>query len=293
MILTELFTNYTYQQALAGTVTIGACAGALGPLVYLRRQSLLADAVSHSSLPGLLIAFVTATALGMNGRTVGVLVCGAVATGLLAVAAIHTLPPQVTPPLKQDAVMAAVLTTFFSVGMLILQYVSRTPLPGKAGIQDFLLGNASTLTRADVVTSLVIGVGILVVLAVVHNHHSVMIFDPAFARVTGTRTRIINTLAFVAITVITVLGVKVVGVVLMVAVVVSPPAAAARQWIHRLPPTFIGLASFLGAACAVLGTALSIHFAIPTGPPTIVLVQAAVVAVSLAVSPPRRRAVIA
>lgn len=287
MILTELFTNYTYQQALAGTVTIGACAGALGPLVYLRRQSLLADAVSHSSLPGLLIAFVTATALGMNGRTVAVLVCGAVATGLLAVAAIHALP-KVTP-LKQDAVMAAVLTTFFSVGMLILQYVSRTPLPGKAGIQDFLLGNASTLTRADVAASLVIGVGILVMLAAVHNHHSVMIFDPAFARVTGTRTRIINTLAFVAITVITVLGVKVVGVVLMVAVVVSP-AAAARQWIHRLP-VFIGLASLLGAACAALGTALSIRFAIPTGP-TIVLVQAAVVAVSLAFSP-RRRAVIA
>ena len=185
--------------------------------------------------------------------------------------------------------MAAVLTTFFSVGMLILQYVSRTPLPGKAGIQDFLLGNASTLTRADVAASLVIGVGILVMLAAVHNHHSVMIFDPAFARVTGTRTRIINTLAFVAITVITVLGVKVVGVVLMVAVVVSP-AAAARQWIHRLP-VFIGLASLLGAACAALGTALSIRFAIPTGP-TIVLVQAAVVAVSLAFSP-RRRAVIA
>ena len=287
MILTELFTNYTYQQALAGTVTIGACAGALGPLVYLRRQSLLADAVSHSSLPGLPIAFVTATALGMNGRNVAVLVCGAVATGLLAVAAIHALP-KVTP-LKQDAVMAAVLTTFFSVGMLILQYVSRTPLPGKAGIQDFLLGNASTLTRADVAASLVIGVGILVMLAAVHNHHSVMIFDPAFARVTGTRTRIINTLAFVAITVITVLGVKVVGVVLMVAVVVSP-AAAARQWIHRLP-VFIGLASLLGAACAALGTALSIRFAIPTGP-TIVLVQAAVVAVSLAFSP-RRRAVIA
>lgn len=287
MILTELFTNYTYQQALAGTVTIGACAGALGPLVYLRRQSLLADAVSHSSLPGLLIAFVTATALGMNGRNVAVLVCGAVATGLLAVAAIHALP-KVTP-LKQDAVMAAVLTTFFSVGMLILQYVSRTPLPGKAGIQDFLLGNASMLTRADVAASLVIGVGILVMLAAVHNHHSVMIFDPAFARVTGTRTRIINTLAFVAITVITVLGVKVVGVVLMVAVVVSP-AAAARQWIHRLP-VFIGLASLLGAACAALGTALSIRFAIPTGP-TIVLVQAAVVAVSLAFSP-RRRAVIA
>ncbi|MCQ9345083.1 metal ABC transporter permease [Corynebacterium phoceense] len=287
MILTELFTNYTYQQALAGTVTIGACAGALGPLVYLRRQSLLADAVSHSSLPGLLVAFVTATALGMNGRNVAVLVCGAVATGLLAVATIHALP-KVTP-LKQDAVMAAVLTTFFSVGMLILQYVSRTPLPGKAGIQDFLLGNASTLTRADVAASLVIGVGILVMLAAVHNHHSVMIFDPAFARVTGTRTRIINALAFVAITVITVLGVKVVGVVLMVAVVVSP-AAAARQWIHRLP-AFIGLASLLGAACAALGTALSIHFAIPTGP-TIVLVQAAVVAMSLAVSP-RRRAVIA
>lgn len=59
-----LFQDFTYTQALLGTVLIGACAGALGPLVYVRRTSLLADAISHSSLPGLLAAFIAATALG-------------------------------------------------------------------------------------------------------------------------------------------------------------------------------------------------------------------------------------
>lgn len=61
--------------------------------------------------------------------------------------------------------MAATLTTFFSVGMLLMQYISRRPLPGKAGIQDYLLGNASTLTRADVRSTLIIGGCVLLFLS--------------------------------------------------------------------------------------------------------------------------------
>ena len=67
----ELLQNYTYTQALLGTVLIGGCAGALGPLVYVRRTSLLADAISHSSLPGLLTAFLVATAMAGTGEMSG------------------------------------------------------------------------------------------------------------------------------------------------------------------------------------------------------------------------------
>ena len=162
----ELFQDFTYTQALLGTVLIGACAGALGPLVYVRRTSLLADAISHSSLPGLLVAFVVATALGWDGRNIWLLSAGAILTGTLAVGCIHLIPR--LAPLGPTTAMAATLTTFFSIGMLLMQYISRQPLPGKAGIQDYLLGNASTLTRADVSSALVIGGGVLLILSSVH-----------------------------------------------------------------------------------------------------------------------------
>lgn len=273
----ELFQDFTYTQALLGTVLIGACAGALGPLVYVRRTSLLADAISHSSLPGLLAAFLVATALGWDGRNIWLLSAGAILTGTLAVGCIHLIPR--LAPLGPTTAMAATLTTFFSIGMLLMQHISRQPLPGKAGIQDYLLGNASTLTRADVSSALVIGGGVLLFLSSVHTRQATVAFDAPFARVAGIRTTALNALSFLALTAITVIGVKVVGVVLMVAVVISP-AAAARPWVHRLLP-FIALAGFLGALTAAVGCYLSIAFGpLPTGP-IIVLVQAATVAFSL------------
>ena len=277
MNLLELLTNYTYAQALYGTVIIGTVAGAIGPLVYLRRTSLLADAVAHSSLPGLLLVFLAASMLGFDGRISYVLIAGSILTGALAVALIHWLPRQTK--IKKDAAMAATLTTFFSVGMLLMQYISRQPLPGKAGIQDYLLGNASTLTRGDVRSALVTGGIALLLLIAIHHAHAVVVCDPAQARVAGVRIRLVEAVAFLALVAVTVIGVKVVGVVLMVAVVVAP-AAAARQFTHRLLP-FIAVSATLGALAAVIGCYISIAFGpLPTGP-VIVLVQAAIVATSL------------
>ncbi|MDD7581762.1 metal ABC transporter permease [Corynebacterium sp. 32222D000AT] len=274
----DLLDNYTYTQALVGTVGLGVCAGALGPLIYLRRQSLLADAISHSALPGLLVAFLAATMLGLNGRNPLALVVGSVLSGVLAVAIINALVRHT--PLRPDAAMAATLTTFFSLGMLLMQYISRHPLPGKAGIQDYLLGNASTLTRADVSLILVIGVGTLLILSWVHDKQSAVVFDVSFAQVAGLAVRVLDWLSFLALTVVTVSGVKVSGVVLMVAVVIAP-AAAARQWTTRLLP-FIALSAAFGGLAAAVGCYISIAYGpLPTGP-VIVLVQAALVAVSFA-----------
>lgn len=278
----ELFTDYTYSQALWGTVIIGICAGALGPLVLVQRQALIADAIAHSSLPGLLGVFLFCSWLGFDGRNPLLLIAGSIVTGLTAVAIISSLTQRTI--IHRDAAMAATLTTFFSLGMLLLQYISRHPLPGKAGIQDYLLGNASTLTRADVRSALVIGGGVLLILSLVHLKQTVVVFDAPFAQLAGIKLNIIRALGFIALVATTVIGVKVVGVVLMVAVVIAP-AVAARQWTNRLIP-FIACSGAIGGLSAVLGTYFSIAAgetavgSIPTGP-AIVLVQALIAAGSL------------
>ncbi|AWB83314.1 metal ABC transporter permease [Corynebacterium liangguodongii] len=283
----DILGDYTYAHTLTGTVTIGACAGALGPLVYLRRRALLADAISHASLPGLVAAFTAAALLGLNGRSIPLLLCGAMAAGFLAVRAIDLLPR--IAPIPADAAIAAVLTTFFSAGQLGMQYVSRTPLPGKAGIEGFLLGNAASLTRADIVSTLLVCAAVLVALAAVHHRQVSSVFDAQFAQVLGLRPTIYGSLALFALTVVTVVGIKVVGVVLMIAVVISP-AAAARQWVTRVP-AFIAAAAAIGALSSAAGSYLSIAHSIPTGP-AIVMVQFGIVAVCFACSP-RRKAVAA
>ncbi|MFH0411029.1 metal ABC transporter permease [Corynebacterium sp. L4756] len=278
----DLLTDYTYTQALLGTVIIGICAGALGPLVLVQRQALIADAISHSSLLGLLGAFLVLATLGFDGRNPLALIAGSIITGLVAVAIISAITNRTV--IHRDAAMAATLTTFFSLGMLLLQYISRNPIPGKAGIQDYLLGNASTLTRADVISALVIGGGVLLILSLIHHKQSSVVFDAPFAQLAGLHLNTIRALGFFALVAITVIGVKVVGVVLMVAVVIAP-AVAARQWSNRLLP-FIFSSAAIGGASASVGTYLSIAAgetavgSIPTGP-AIVLVQALIAAISL------------
>src|SRR5699024_12681684 len=92
--------------------------------------------------------------------------------------------------IHRDAAMAATLTTFFSLGMLLHQYISRNPLPGKAGIQDYLLRNASTLTRADVKSAFVIGGGVFLILSLVHLKQSAVVFDAPFAQLAGIKLNI-------------------------------------------------------------------------------------------------------
>ncbi|APT91842.1 manganese ABC transporter permease [Corynebacterium phocae] len=263
----ELFSDYTYRQALIGTVTVGAAAGAIGPLVFVRRQSLLADAIAHSALPGLLGAFLVAVTLGLDGRNVPMLMIGSLISASLAVFVIYTVIDKL--PIKVDAAMAATLTTFFASGMLLMQYISRRPLPGKAGIQDYLLGNASTLTQSDVNSILVAGGGTVLVLSLVHRVHATITSDLSFARVAGLPIKVVDVIAFFSLIVITVIGVKVVGVVLMVSVIIAP-AVAARQFVHRLIP-FIVLCAVIGAITAAVGCYLSIAFGAPTGPCIVVM----------------------
>src|SRR5699024_5099103 len=136
-------------------------------------------------------------------------------------------------------------------------------------------------------SALVIGGGVLLILSLVHLKQTVVVFDAPFAQLAGIKLNIIRALGFIALVATTVIGVKVVGVVLMVAVVIAP-AIAARQWTNRLLP-FIFCASLIGGVSAAIGSYLSIAAgntaigAIPTGP-AIVLVQALIAAGSLIIA---------
>lgn len=280
--ITALFTDYTFRQALIGTVAVGGIAGALGPAVYLRRHSLLADTIAHSTLPGMLSAFVLASLVGLPGRFVPILLLGAVITGLVSVVCVFGIGK--LAPIKPDAAMAATLTTFFALGMMILQYITRAPLPGKAGIADYLLGNASTLTMNDVISILATGAVTLGFLVLIHRIHATSAFDPVFATINGISTRVVDALAFIALVMVTVIGVKVVGVVLMVSVIIAPTVAA-RKFTRRLVP-FIVMSSVLGMVSSAVGCYVSITTNAPTGP-CIVLCHTVVVTIAIVWS--RRR----
>lgn len=284
----EFFANHTFRMVFFGTTVIGLVAGALGAFAYLRKQSLISDVISHAALPGTLLAFLAGVAvLGIDGRNMIALVIGAVLIGTGAVLAANGVSRR--SKIRIDTAMAIALTATFGAGMLLLRVIANGTFPGKGGIQDYLFGNASVITLADLVTSITIGSIALALMLVFWKEFAIGTFDPGHAAVLGFRQRTVDALLFTTIVIATVIGVKAVGLVLMVAFVVTPPAAA-RQWTRTLGGT-VALSGAFGAVGSGVGAYLSIQWGgVPTGP-LIVLTLFAMLLVSLLAAP--RRSLIA
>ena len=283
----ELLDNHTYRMVLFGTMTIGLFSGALGSFAYLRRQSLISDVIAHSALPGSLLAFLTAVlVLGIDGRQMIGLIIGAVVTGTLAVMFANGVAA--TSKVRIDTAMVVAITIFFGAGMLLLRVIANSGIRGNGGIDDYLFGNPSVITIADLWTNIIVGTVALVLTLLFWKEFVLRSFDPDHSTLLGFNSRTVDTLMFTTIVIATVIGVKAVGVVLMVAFVVTPPAAA-RQWTRSLP-TMVALSAAFGALGSGLGAYLSIVIDdVPTGP-VIVLALFAIFLVSILVSP--RRSVI-
>lgn len=284
MTLVEFFGNHTYRMVFLGTTVIGLVAGALGSFAYLRKQSLISDVVSHAALPGALLAFLAAvTVFGADGRNMVGLVIGAIVAGILAVLLSNGIARH--SKIRIDTAMAVSLTLFFGGGMLLMRIITNSTLPGKGGIQDYLFGNASVITIADLMTSIGVGSFALALMIVFWKEFALRTFDSDHARVLGFSGRIVDILMFATVVIATVIGVKAVGLVLMVAFVVTPPAAA-RQWTRTLPGMVI-LSGIFGAVGSGIGAYLSIVLGkVPTGP-LIVLTLFAIFVVSILCSPHR------
>lgn len=284
----EFFANHTFRLVFFGTTVIGLVAGALGAFAYLRKQSLISDVISHAALPGTLLAFLAGVAvLGIDGRNMIALVIGAVLIGTGAVLAANGVSRR--SKIRIDTAMAIALTATFGAGMLLLRVIANGTFPGKGGIQDYLFGNASVITLADLVTSITIGAIALALMLVFWKEFAIGTFDPGHAAVLGFRQRTVDALLFTTIVIATVIGVKAVGLVLMVAFVVTPPAAA-RQWTRTLGG-MVALSGAFGAVGSGVGAYLSIQWGgVPTGP-LIVLTLFAMLLISLLGAP--RRSLIA
>ena len=280
----DFFADHTFRMVFFGTATIGLVAGAIGSFADLRKQSLVSDVISHAALPGTLVAFLVGAAIpGIGGRNMAGLVVGAILAGVAA--AWYANAVAETSKIRIDTAMAVTLTVFFGAGMLLMRIIANRPFPGKGGIQDYLFGNASVITRADLATSLAIGFAALAPMLLLWKEYQIRTFDPVHSSVLGFRAALLDGIMFTSIVIATVIGVKAVGLVLMVAFVVTPPAAA-RQWTRSLP-TMVALSAAIGAVGSGVGAYASIALgSVPTGP-LIVLTLFTIFLVSVLFAPRR------
>lgn len=270
--------TYTTLTVLLGSTLLGLVGGVIGCFALLRRQSLLGDALAHAALPGVALAF-----LLTGSKSPLVLLGGATVAGLAG--ALLVLGVVRGSRIKEDAAIGLVLSVFFGLGILLLTHIQKLPLGNQSGLDRFLFGQAATLVRADLVLMAVLGSAVLLTVALCFKELRLLCFDPGFGHSLGFPMRRLEVLLTVLLVIVVVVGLQTVGVVLMVATLVTP-AAAARQWTDRLDRMVV-LSGAIGAVSGAIGALLSASVArLPTGP-TIVLVASAVLLVSLLFAPRR------
>lgn len=277
-----VISSYTFRTMFVGTSLVGGIAGIFGSFLYLRRQALASDVIGHSAIFGVALAFIIATGVfHIEGRSMLVLTIGSVCSSTLAILLSNYFAKN--SRLGRDATMAICLALFFGGGMTLIQVITHSTLTGRGGIQDYMFGNAATLTTEDNVTIAIIASLCLGIFILFWNVISVSIFDPRYAASLGFHPSIIEPLILGIITTGIVLGLKAVGLILIIAFALMP-AVAAHQWVKSLRSMVIisGLIGFLGGA---IGCYIAISLGkVPTGP-IVVLVLTLIVCLSLLFSP--------
>jgi manganese/zinc/iron transport system permease protein len=282
----EFFTDHTFRTVLIGTTAVGATSGAVGCFAYLRRQSLVGDVISHSSLFGVMLFFLLSYWLtGEGSKSLFVLIPGAMVAGIAALLLSQTIVTKTS--VREDSGLGVMLAIFFGTGILLLRWVQKAspPIPGRRGLQDYLFGMAASMTQSDLMMIGIVAVAMFGTIVWLWKELKVFTFDPMLTQCLGFRTRWLNVLMIVMLVSGIVIGIQSIGVVLMISMLVTP-AAAARQWTNSLGKMVI-LASFIGALCGLTGTiASALTSNLPTGP-VIVLSGVAVFGISIVFSPSR------
>ncbi len=270
--MTMLPFSYTLIVVLLGTVILGGIAGMIGTLVVFRSQALIGDALSHATLPGVVIAFMLMQARQLEVLLVGAFISAVIAMFLLDVIKHHTT-------IKFDASMALILSAFFGFGQVLLSHIHKDGSAAQAGLSRFIFGQAATLLRSDVYLLAGVALLLFVLLMLFFKELKLFIFDEPFFVSLGFSRRIMNALITFMVVMIITIGIRMVGVILMSALLIAP-AVAARQFSNRFGIN-VFLAWLIGGIGGAVGTYMSAARAnMPTGP-VIVLVLGVIVLFSV------------
>ncbi len=236
-------------RGLLAAILVGAVCAVLGTYVVLRGMAFFGDALAHAILPGVAVAYLARWPLS----------AGALAAGLLAAAAIGYLQIRI----REDTAIGIVFSGAFALGIVLLSMVRTYTVD----LTHFLFGNVLGVSPTDLVMTAILSGGVLLLTVAFHKEFVLVTFDPVLATVLRLPTSFLRYLLLLMLAVTVVASLQVVGVALVVAMLVTPPATA-YLLVRRIGP-MMGLAALFGTLSAVAGLYGSYYLNIPSGPATV------------------------
>ena len=256
--------------ALVSGVMVALCSSLLGVTLVLKRLSFIGDGLSHAAFGALALASV----LKIAAPTSFVL-------PVTILAAVLVLCGGKNSKVKGDASIAMISVGSLAFGYLLLNvFSSGANVSGDVCTTLFGSTSILTLSRGDVVLSVVLSVVVLVFFVLFHNRIFSVTFDEDFARTNGMNTRVYNIALAVTVAVVIVLSMNLVGSLLISALIIFPAISAMRIFSNF--KSVVIFSAFSSVVCALVGMVVSILAGTPVGS-TIVAVDCALFAVCCAV----------
>lgn len=258
-------------KALLVAVLSALVCGVIGTHVVLRGMAFIGDAVAHAVFPGLAIAFALQFSVIAGGA-----LAGAVVALLIALFSQRRR-------VKEDTIIGIFFAAAFALGLVVISKVQGYT----ASLNSFLFGSITGVSNSDIIFSAVVGAVVILAVAALHKEIVAVSVDRETAAAMGIRVLLIDVVLYLAVTAAVVMSVRTVGNILVLALLITP-AAAARLWTDRLV-VMMALSAVIGMVGSFLGVYVSWAIDVPTGA-TIVLVLTVVFLSSFFVATPIRAA---
>ena len=244
-----MFTELHMQRALLAALFLGPLCAFLGVFVTARRMAFFSDTISHGALTGVALGLWW----GLADPTITL-----IAVSLIVAALIFWLREKTE--LLTDTIMALLLSGSVALGIIILSLLKRRP----GDIHGYLFGDIFAIGWQEVwiagLLLVVVGVGLFVKL----NQISLITVQEDLAHVSGVPVRFLNFVFVIVLTIAVAISIRLLGIILVTALIVIPPAAA--RTLSRNLRQHIVLSLIVGVLGAFAGTVLSYRFDLPCGP---------------------------
>jgi manganese/iron transport system permease protein len=239
------------QRGMVAAVLVGIVCAVVGVFVVLRGMAFFGDALAHAILPGVAVGYL------LGGGARGPLFWWGLLTGVFAAIGIGTISRSAR--IKEDTAIGIIFAGMFALGIALISSVRSYT----ADLAHFLFGDVLGVRTPDLLLTAAFGAAILLLIFLLYKEFVVLSFDPVLAATLRLPARLLDYLLMVLIAIAIVVSLQTVGVALMVAMLVTPAAAASL--LTRRLPVMMALAALIASLSGIIGLYLSYYFNIASG----------------------------
>lgn len=244
------YMSFTFvQRALIAGILVSLCAALLGVSLVLKRYSMIGDGLSHVGFGATAIA----AALDMSGASLYISI------PIVVVCAFFLLKLSKNSKINGDAAIGIISAGALAVGTLVISFTNGM----NTDVCNYLFGSPLTMTKGDVYLSVALSAVVILLFVLFYNKIFAVTFDENFMKATGIRAGVYNSVIAVLTAVTVVLGMKVMGALLISALIIFPAVTSMRVCKSFLSVTICS--ALIAVICFVIGLAVSCVYVSPAG----------------------------